>query len=120
MPFIRRRLACAIALWLTVHAAGLTAAAAAGAFVGPDGCCQGLAPGQTCPMHHPVDGDRTCKMRSAFHGADFVLVSIVVGPAMVAKVTTVVMPFDVGAPLPPERSQTSRGSAVPEAPPPRL
>jgi hypothetical protein len=97
MPFIRCRLACAIAVWLTVHVAGLTAAVS---FVGPDDCCQGLAPGQTCPMHHPVDNDRTCKMRSAFHGADFILVSLAGGLAIVAKATTVVMPFDVGATLP--------------------
>src|SRR5262249_27616998 len=61
-----------------------------------DECCRHLGPGQTCPMHHPSAGDRTCKMRSACPRADFALVSVTGGVAILPGTTDLVTIFEPG------------------------
>lgn len=40
-------------------------------------CCDTLAPGAVCPMHHHAAGDRTCRMSSACAHRDATLLTIV-------------------------------------------
>jgi hypothetical protein len=87
-----------------------------------DDCCQGIAPGQTCPMHHARAGDKkepTCTMRGACGRADAGLISLagIVGllPPAPAGVSPIA-PRDVVAVS--SRPTASR-TLPPDSPPPR-
>jgi hypothetical protein len=121
MRVIRRRLSWLIVAWLVCQTASLTGSPTL-AVLGhsEDACCDGLAPGQTCPMHgHSRQGDRTCKMRSACPRGDAALLSLAGGLGVLPDPTDVVTPFElgdsVGAPAHPALARASR----PESPPPR-
>ena len=82
MPLVRRRLSWIIRVWLICQVAGLAAAPFAlccASLASADqtpACCRGLSPGQTCPMHHGGEEDRTCKMRSACSRSDAALLTL--------------------------------------------
>src|SRR5262245_26765086 len=97
MRVIRRRLSWLIVAWLVCQAASLTAAPAMAVFDSADPCCEGLGPGQTCPMHHPSrESDRTCKMRSACPTGDAALLSLAGGLGVLPGPTDVVTAFELG------------------------
>lgn len=85
----------------------------------PVSCCDNLEPGQTCPMHHPANGDRTCRMASVCGHHDAALLTILpVGTLPQASptldgATVSTDPIDPFAP-----SALSRAER-PDAPPPR-
>jgi hypothetical protein len=125
MPSVRRRLSWIIRVWLICQVAGLAAAPFAlccASLASADqtpACCRGLSPGQTCPMHHGGEEDRTCKMRSACSRSDAALLTLAGGLGVLPTATTTVTAFDPGdvvsALSPSARLRTDR----PESPPPR-
>jgi len=121
MRVIRVRLSWLIAAWLVCQVAGLTTApvlAVSGHT--EDVCCQGLAPGQTCPMHHHSrDGDRTCKMRSACPRGDAALLSLIGGVGILPPATQVVIAFESGVSVVARDQLSHTHSTRPESPPPR-
>src|SRR4029079_13907744 len=81
MPFVRRRMSWVVGVWLACQLAGVVAAPLAFCcrtiqVDDDEACCPGLLPGQTCPMHHKREGERTCKMRDACSRADAGLVAL--------------------------------------------
>jgi hypothetical protein len=122
MRFIRERLSCVVAGWLACQMAGLGAVSvsAACAETGPRKCCAALRPGQTCPMHHPGEGDRTCKMRDACGRTDVTLLALAGGVGVLPHATDVVIAFALGDPVaaivPSPITRLNR----PESPPPRV
>jgi len=126
MSLVRRRLSWLICCWLAFQIAGFVAAPFAlccedpSAFAEPD-CCQGVGPGQTCPMHHKTkpDDDSTCKMRNACAPADSALVSLSGGLGVLPTVTSDVIAFTAGDPLTGLSESHVLRAARPEPPPPR-
>jgi hypothetical protein len=117
---IRRRLSWLVAGWLACQAAMLAGAPALAAMgVDQDACCQGLAPGQTCPMHQSRAGDRTCKMRSECPRADFALISMLGGLGILPDTTDSVTTFEPGVIVAHRDRSHSANSSRPESPPPR-
>ena len=125
MLFVRRRLPWLVCAWLTCQVAGIAAAPIAfcckdvAAATDEQDCCEGLQPGQYCPMHHKTaGGDKNeCKMRSACAPVDVMLVTLAGGTGLLERTTTVVNSFVPGefvAALAP----TSIGRTVPPDPPP--
>jgi hypothetical protein len=120
MFVIRRRLSWFIAAWLACQAAILAGSPALAAMgLDQDPCCQGLAPGQTCPMHQSPAGDRPCKMRSECRRADFELLSILSGLGILPDLTNAVTVFVSGEPVARSDAFRSPRSSPPDAPPPR-
>jgi hypothetical protein len=125
MLFVRTRLSWLVCAWLMCQVAGLAAAPIA--FCCKDvpvaadeqDCCEGLQPGQYCPMHHkPAGGGKSeCKMRSACAPADAMLVALAGGAGLVERTTSVVNSF-----VPGEFVQSLKPNsiirAVPPDPPP--
>jgi hypothetical protein len=116
----RRRLSWLVAGCLACQMALLAGAPALAAMgLDQDACCQGLAPGQTCPMHQSRAGDRTCKMRSECPRADFALISLLGGLGILPDSTVCVTSFEPGdAVVHRDRSHTFH-TRRPESPPPR-
>jgi len=125
MLFVRSRLSWLVCGWLLCQAAGIAGAPIAfccqdvPAATDEQDCCQGLQPGQYCPMHHKTagGGKNECKMRSACAPADAMLVALAGGTGLVERTTSVVSSFDPGefvAAIVP----TSIARAVPPDPPP--
>jgi hypothetical protein len=52
-------------------------------------CCDGVAPGAVCPMHHRDAGDRTCKMESACGHHDSALLALVAVAIPETSATTI-------------------------------
>jgi hypothetical protein len=86
MHTVRCVLRLAAAAWVVCQLAGVVAAPLAMRFApalesehhATKCACPGVAPGQTCPMHHTTRGDgRECLMRSASSPADAALLSLV-------------------------------------------
>jgi len=82
-------------------------------------CCPGLLPGQVCPMHHTIEGGRTCKMRNSCAQTDAALLALAGAIGLVPPVTSVVSAFDLS-----DVPRASQPAAVvhasrPESPPPR-
>jgi hypothetical protein len=120
MSGIRRSLSWLAAAWLFGQAAMLAAAPVMTALnLDVDECCRHLGPGQTCPMHHPSAGDRTCKMRSACPRADFALVSIAGGAAILPGATDLVTNFEPGDGAASADESARSLARVPDPPPPR-
>ena len=125
MRFVRSRLSWIVFGWLMCQTAGLVAAPFAlccqeSSDAGLPECCQGLAPGQTCPMHHARHDDAICKMRNACVRADSALVSLAGGIGVLPAAT-----IGVNAFAPSDRISTLTASALlraarPEPPPPRV
>jgi hypothetical protein len=124
---VRRRVSWIVSLWLASQVAGLVAAPLAFCCrpvvqMGDDDCCQGVAPGQLCPMHHARAGAKnepTCKMRDACGRADAGLLSLAGIVGLLPPATPAVRPFEVrdvlGASSRPAVSRT----LPPDSPPPR-
>src|SRR4029079_18001419 len=84
-----------------------------------DPCCQGLGPGQSCPMHRSVPGDRTCRMRSDCPRTDLALMSIFAGSGILPQVARLVFRDHVEF-LPADRDALAvNRTNIPDAPPPR-
>ncbi len=97
--------------------AGTPALAAMG--LDQDPCCEGVGPGQTCPMHQSRDGDRTCKMRSACPRADFALVTLLGSLGILPDPTDLVTAFDRGGAISSSTGFAPLRTDRPDAPPPR-
>ena len=82
-------------------------------------CCPGIAPGQTCPMHHNRAADRsTCKMESACAHHDAALLTIFV--TGILPTPRVAIGTNAGhAAVVTIRPSTLLRGARPDAPPPR-
>jgi hypothetical protein len=96
----------------------LPLAAAARIVTSADECCPGVAPGQTCPMHHSREAARTCRVSNACSasGAFAWLFGIVGLPVPTAPLSTApVVVRAAGLTAAPLLSL----SLVPDAPPPR-
>jgi hypothetical protein len=121
MLFIRRRLWWLIVAWLVCQAGSLSAAPTLAVFGRTvDECCEGLGPGQACPMHHPSrEGDRTCKMRSACPRGDAALISMAGGLGVLPDLTDVVTPFGLGDSVAAPAIKAIAHATSPESPPPR-
>jgi hypothetical protein len=125
MPLFRRRLSWMIGVWLSCQIAGLAAAPfalccdGANAADQPATCCRGLAPGQTCPMHHGGGKDTTCKMRSACGHSDAALLTLAGGLGILPSATISVTAFDPGSILRPAVPSTELRAERPDSPPPR-
>jgi hypothetical protein len=125
MSLVRRRLSWIAIAWLVGQMAGMAAAPFAfcceqQSFDGLPECCQGVGPGQTCPMHHTRRDDTTCKMRNACVRGDSALISLGGGLGVVPPPTIGVIAF-----VPGERALALIASAIqraapPDSPPPRL
>ena len=129
MVFVRRRLSWMIYAWLTCQIAGIAAAPITfcckdvPTSANEDECCEGLMPGQYCPMHHKqaeqAADEAACKLRNACPPADAALVALAGGVGLLPPSTSIVSPFDLGdapaALAPTAIARTDR----PEAPPPR-
>jgi hypothetical protein len=126
MSLVRRRLSWLITGWLACQFAGYVAAPFAlccedASATALPKCCQGVAPGQTCPMHHRHGGDEdsTCKMRNACARGDSALVSLGSGLGILAPPTIDVTAFAVRDRLTASLSPTILRTDRPESPPPR-
>jgi hypothetical protein len=82
-------------------------------------CCPGLLPGQMCPMHHTVEGGRTCKMRNSCAQSDAALLALSGALGVVPLVTSVVSAFDFGDVLRASQPAAFAHAYRPESPPPR-
>jgi hypothetical protein len=125
MVAVRRRLSWVVLLWLAGQVAGIAAAPVAFccqrvATEDDDICCPGLKPGQTCPMHHTRERDRTCKMRNACGRTDAGLVSLAGVVGLLPVPTTVVNAFDLGAAVDCAAPSALLRAFRPESPPPRI
>jgi len=120
MCAIRRRLSWLVAGWLMCQCAGVLAAPVTlGCHTTKDACCTNLKPGQTCPMHHQREGDRTCKMRSACSPADLALLTLTTALAVVPQPTDVVIAFNPGESVSPDTRAFIARTPRPESPPPK-
>lgn len=127
MLFVRRRLSWLVCMWLTCQAVGFAAAPIA--FCCKDAptasdeqdCCEGLQPGQYCPMHHKTAGGgrNECKMRSACAPADAMLVALAGGTGLVGRTTAVVNNFVPGELVAPLGATSIVRTVPPDPPPPR-
>jgi hypothetical protein len=127
MVAVRRRVSWIVGLWLACQIAGVVAAPLAFccqpvSAADADDCCQGVGPGQMCPMHHKraVDNkESTCKMRDACSRTDAGLVALAGALGLLPSATIAVNSFAVGeevrAAVPGAMSRIDR----PESPPPR-
>jgi len=92
--------------------------AAGGAATMADDCCPGVAPGQTCPMHHSHDRSRTCRMVNACTSpAAFTTLLGLVG--IPASADRFVLVPAVARAIAPADSSIRFASLPPDAPPPR-
>jgi hypothetical protein len=114
-----------IRVWLLCQVAGLAAAPfslccsqLASADQTP-ACCRGLAPGQTCPMHHGDKSDSTCKMRSACSRSDAALLTLTGGLGVLPASTMGVIAFDPGVVIAAVTVSTALRADRPDPPPPR-
>jgi hypothetical protein len=136
MSRLRSRLSWLAAAWLVCQAGSLAAAplalccgASLSSAADEDACCQGLAPGQTCPLHGhskpadiaqangPDQADR-CAMRSACAPVDLALLSLAGGPAVLPSDGA----FSVmvrSTPFAELSSPALSRVVLPESPPPR-
>jgi hypothetical protein len=121
MGVIRRRLSWLIAGWLVCQIASATGAPVFAALgLDEDACCRGLAPGQTCPMHHHSrENDRTCKMRSACPRGETAILALAGGVGILPDATDVVTAFVLGEPVASPRPAPVTRTTRPESPPPR-
>jgi hypothetical protein len=127
MLFVRRRLSWLVCMWLTCQVAGFAAAPIA--FCCKDvptandeqDCCEGLQPGQYCPMHHKTagGGKNECKMRSACAPVDAMLVALAGGTGLVERTTAIVNNFVPGEPVAPLAATSIVRIVPPDPPPPR-
>lgn len=125
MLFVRRRLSWLVCMWLTCQVAGFAAAPIA--FCCKDvpadeqDCCEGLQPGQYCPMHHKTagGGKNECKMRSACAPVDAMLVALAGGTGLVERSTAVVNNFVAGDFVPAIAPTSIARTVPPDPPPPR-
>ena len=114
--------------WLLCQATGMAAAplalccdaATAPAGSGEDSCCQGLLPGQVCPMHHTRPSTSTCKMRGACGRSDSALFSLSGGIGVTPPPTSAVTPFAPRELVSPATVSLVARVRSPEAPPPRV
>lgn len=137
MSGFRARLPWFVGAWLLCQAAGLTAAPLALCCdiqleaSADDACCQGLAPGQTCPLHgHTAPAASTsgtsdskapadCTMRSACGPTDLALLSIASGVAVLPTVNAVAV-LTISTPVASIDALASSRVELPESPPPRV
>ena len=127
MLFVRRRLSWLVCAWLTCQVAGIAAAPIAfcckdvQAANDEQDCCEGLEPGQYCPMHHKTagGGKNECKMRSACAPVDAMLVALAGGTGPVEGTTAVVNHFVPGEFLPALAPTSIVRTVPPDPPPPR-
>ncbi len=138
MSGVRRRVSLVALVWLLSHVATLgvsfaglccTMPSTVTAVEDEDACCQGLAPGQICPLHKhgshqakppapssPKPGD--CVMRSGCDSAAMTLPALTLGLGLLPQVATVsdqtivtVVTVEVAPPI--------ARSVLPDLPPPR-
>ena len=127
MLFVRRRLSWLVCAWLMCQVAGIAAAPIAfcckdvTAAADEEDCCEGLQPGQYCPMHHKTagGGKNECKMRSACAPTDAMLVALAGGIGPVEGSTSVVNDFVPGEFVAPLAATSIVRSVPPDPPPPR-
>jgi len=127
MLFVRSRLSWLVCAWLMCQVAGIAAAPIAfcckdlPAATDEQDCCEGLQPGQYCPMHHKTagGGKNECKMRSACAPADAMLVALAGGTGLVERTTSVVSSFAPGEFLAPLAPTSIARTVPPDPPPPR-
>ena len=124
---VRRRVSWIVSIWLASQVAGVVAAPLAfccrpAVQMADDDCCQGVAPGQMCPMHHARAGDRkesTCKMRDACGRADAGLISLAGVVGLLPPVTASVRRFEVRGIVGVSPRPTVSRTLPPDSPPPR-
>ena len=128
MAAVRRRLSWIVGVWLACQLAGIVAAPLAFCcqrqvtIDDDEECCQGLAPGQMCPMHHVRKGERkepTCKMRDACGQSDAGLVSLAGVAGLLPPATASVNDFAIGDTLAAVAPTAISRAHRPESPPPR-
>jgi hypothetical protein len=126
MLFVRQRLSWVICAWLTCQIAGVFAAPIMFCCMDvptsedEQDCCEGLMPGQFCPMHHKTAaGKNECKLRNACAPADAMLVALAGGVGPLPAATAVVNAFEPGDVLAPSAPTAIARTSRPESPPPR-
>jgi hypothetical protein len=82
-------------------------------------CCPGVAPGQTCPMHHTREGGRTCTMRGTCGAQDAVLLSLFSAVGLASPAPVAHAPDDVALRTLPLAFALVVRTELPESPPPR-
>jgi hypothetical protein len=127
MLFVRRRLSWLVSAWLMCQVVGIAAAPIAfcckdvPAATAEQDCCEGLQPGQYCPMHHKTAAGAKdeCKMRSACAPADAMLVALAGGTGLLEPTTAVVNSFVPGEFVPALAPTFIARTIPPDPPPPR-
>jgi len=123
MSLVRRRLSWIICSWLICQAAGIVAAPLALCCHDADSaslpdCCEGVGPGQVCPMHHKT-GDTTCKMRNACAPGDSALISLSGALGVLPSATVDVNVFASGESAAWPAAHAVLRTTPPDPPPPR-
>jgi hypothetical protein len=128
MHTVRRLLRSVAAAWVVCQLAGVVAAPLAMRFApAPEPehhatkcVCPGVAPGQTCPMHHTTrDNGRECLMRSASGPADAALLSLVGTAGLVPSLSSSLVTLQSLEPISAATPCAIARAARPDAPPPR-
>jgi hypothetical protein len=128
MHTVRCLLRSVAAVWVVCQLAGVVTAPLAMRFVAaPESdhhatkcVCPGVAPGQTCPMHHTTRSDgRECLMRSASGADDAVLLSLVGTSGLLPSLPRSLVTLHNFEPIGATTSATIVRIDRPDAPPPR-